>query len=81
MRVEGRKRQPLGGALAVPTGFVPVAVVLAELDEPGERGVFPWLVTVGIVAAVPIVVGVCALIGSAVGQRIRPVRMSTLASD
>lgn len=71
----------LGGVLAVPTGFVPVAVVLSEMDQPGERVVFPWLVAVGIVAAVPIVVGMCALIGSAVGQRIRPVRMSTLATD
>jgi putative ABC transport system permease protein len=69
----------IGGVLAVPTGFLPVAVVLAQVDDDPIR--FPWLVAVGCVAAVPILVGAVTLLASAVAQRVRPVRMSILATD
>ena len=68
-----------GGVLDVPTGFLPVAVVLAQVTNEPIR--FPWLVAAGCVAAVPILVGAITLAGSALAQRVRPVRMSTLAAD
>lgn len=69
----------LGGALAVPTGFVPVAVVMAITRDDPIR--FPWLVAIGCVMAIPLVVGVAALVGSTIAQRVRPIRLSTIASD
>jgi putative ABC transport system permease protein len=69
----------IGGVLALPTGFLPVAVVLGQVDDDPIR--FPWLVALGCVLVVPLLVGAVTLFGSAVAQRVRPVRMSTLATD
>lgn len=69
----------LGGVLAVPTGFLPVAVVIAQISDDSVR--FPWLVALGCVAIVPFLVGAATFVGSAAAQRVRPVRMSTLATD
>jgi putative ABC transport system permease protein len=69
----------IGGVLAVPTGFMPVAVVMAQTGDDPIR--FPWLVALGCVVAVPLLVGAATFAGSAVAQRLRPVHMSTLAAD
>jgi putative ABC transport system permease protein len=69
----------IGGVLAVPTGFLPVAVVLAQVNDDPLR--FPWLVALGCVVLVPVAVGLAALAGSTLAQRVKPVHMSTLAAD
>ncbi|MFT3851149.1 MAG: hypothetical protein QM733_00150 [Ilumatobacteraceae bacterium] len=71
----------VGGLLAVPAGFVPIAAVVAERRGESAHVVFPWAVAFGCVAVVPLLVGAGALAASAVTQRLRPVRMSTLATD
>ena len=60
----------VGGLLAVPAGFVPVAVIIAEQGpDPID---FPWLVALGCVVAVPLLVGAFSLAGSAIAQRVKP---------
>ncbi len=70
----------LGGALAVPVGFVPTWVVIAN-QQNHDPIRFPWLAAGLLVLAVPLVAAVVAWTGSAIAQRIRPTTMSTLAVD
>jgi hypothetical protein len=66
--------------LAIPTGFLPVLAVLkaAPDDDPIA---FPWLTALGLLIAIPAIAGAAALLTSALAQRLRPVRVSTLAED
>jgi putative ABC transport system permease protein len=66
--------------LAIPTGFLPVAAVLAVAPDAGEIS-FPWLTALGLVAGIPAVAGLAALLTSALAQRLRPIHMSTLTED
>ncbi len=67
-------------ALAIPTGFVPIAAVLAAAPEDNDI-VFPWLTALGLLVVIPAVAGLAALATSTIAQRLRPVHMSTLAAD
>lgn len=67
----------LGGIVAIPTGFLPVAAILGAAFPNGTIG-FPWVVALGCAVVVPVLVGVLTWLGSVIGQRVRPVRMSTL---
>jgi putative ABC transport system permease protein len=66
--------------LAIPTGFLPVAAVLNAAPDDNAIS-FPWLTALGLLIVVPIVAGLAALATSALAQRLRPVRMSTLTED
>ncbi|MCU1359859.1 MAG: hypothetical protein JWN99_1148 [Ilumatobacteraceae bacterium] len=68
----------VGGLIAVPLGFGTLRWTVAAA---GQHTRFPWLVAGGVVVLVPLVIGVGATVGSAVAQRVRPVKMSTLATD
>jgi hypothetical protein len=70
----------MGTLLAVPVGFLPVAVFIGanEVDVPL---VFPWRVVALLVVALPIVAGIVTVGGSAIALRFRPVRVSTMAFD
>jgi putative ABC transport system permease protein len=72
-----------GAIVAVPTGFVPVAVVVLAITNSSETAhiVFPWLTTLELVLVAPLIAGGVAYLGSAVAQRVRPTRMSTFATD
>lgn len=58
-----------GGVLAVPTGLIPVAVVMRTVDTPVT---VPWMSILVLIVVIPIIVGIIALIGSSAMQRIRP---------
>ena len=68
----------VGGVIAVPLGYGTLRLAVAAA---AEQTTFPWLVALGIVVVVPLLIGVIATLGSAIAQRVRPVRMSTLATD
>ena len=68
----------VGGVIAVPLGFGTLRLVV---EAAHEHTTFPWLVAAGVVIVVPILIGIVATVGSAIAQRARPVRMSTLATD
>ncbi len=68
----------VGGVIAVPLGFGTLRLVV---EAAHEHTTFPWLVAAGVVIVVPILIGIVATVGSAIAQRVRPVRMSTLATD
>jgi hypothetical protein len=72
-----------GTALSVPTGLIPVVMVLRTMRQsPGELPLdIPWLVIGMLVVSVPLVAGVVTWASSIIAQRVRPVRMSTLALD
>jgi len=95
-RVAGAKAYLLvvaGAVLAVPTGFLPVALVIHTasrqelINASGstivttQPVVVPWMMIGLLVGAIPVIAGVLAWVGSAVAQRLRPTRMSTLAAD
>ena len=67
-----------GVAVAVPGGLVP-AFAVARAAHVGFT--MPWLVLGGLVLVVPLVAGLAASGVSGLAQRLRPVRMSTLAVD
>jgi putative ABC transport system permease protein len=67
-----------GVAVAVPGGLVPTFAVARAADV---RFTMPWLVLGGLLFVVPPVAGVVAAAVSGLAQRVRPVRMSTLAVD
>jgi putative ABC transport system permease protein len=61
----------LGGAvLAVPVGFVPVALLFVTLSDRGVT--FPTATVLALAVGVPLVAAAIALVGSSVGQRLRP---------
>lgn len=69
-----------GAALAVPVGFLPVSVFTAA-DANDLPLVFPWRVVLLLVVAVPIVSALATTAFSGIALRLRPVRISTMASD
>ncbi len=79
-----------GGLLAIPAGFVPTWLVFAlsnRFDDAGQTETifdqlaFPWTTALGLVVALPILVGLAAWTASAIAHRFRPVRVSTMAFD
>ncbi len=66
-------------ALAIPTGFIPVAAILRAGTD--DTIVFPWLTAAGLLFAVPAIAGLAARSASAVARRVRPTHMSNLATD
>ena len=67
-----------GLVLAVPFGLLPTYAVLRATNNPFHM---PWLVIGSLVVVVPVLAGAITWLVSAIGQRIRPVRISTLAFD
>jgi hypothetical protein len=67
-----------GVALGVPAGLIPS---LAEARSIQSEIHAPWLGVAGLVIVVPAVAGGMAWAASSLAQRLRPVRMSTLAVD
>jgi putative ABC transport system permease protein len=72
-----------GAALAIPTGFIPVAVAFHASVQSGETAhlKFPWAVTIELLLIAPLIAALVAGIGSAIAQRVRPTQMSTFATD
>jgi hypothetical protein len=82
-RVAGAKAwllSGLGGLLALPIGFLPVAVY-AAVDRDDFPLLVPWPTVGALIAAVPVVAAVVAWVSSGAAQRLRPVRGSTVAWD
>jgi putative ABC transport system permease protein len=74
----------VGGILAVPTGLLPIAVVLRSLgtaDTPPPPFAPDWTTIAIIVAAIPLTAAFSTGILAAIAQRSRPLQMSTLHSD
>jgi putative ABC transport system permease protein len=74
-----------GGVVAVPTGLIPLWVVL-RVQDANSRGAtdeftVPWLSIVAIVVLIPIIVGVVALVGSTIIQRLRPPQVMQAFTD
>ena len=72
-----------GAALAIPTGFIPVAVAYYASVRAGEtaRLAFPWSTALELLLVAPLIAAVVAGLGSAIAQRVRPTQMSTFATD
>jgi hypothetical protein len=72
-----------GALVAVPTGFIPVAVVFLAIAKPGEVAhiAFPWTTILQLLIAAPLIAAGVAYVGSSLAQRVRPTRMSTFATD
>jgi putative ABC transport system permease protein len=72
-----------GAALAIPTGFIPVAVVYYAAVRPGDtaRLAFPWSTVFELLLVAPLIAAVVAGVGSGIAQRVRPTQMSTFATD
>jgi len=70
----------LGASLAVPVGFLPVSVFTAA-SENDLPLIFPWRIVLLLVAAVPIVAALATTAFTGLAQRLRPVRISTMAFD
>lgn len=72
-----------GAFVAIPTGFVPVAVVFMAIVKPGEAAhiSFPLMTVVELFLLAPLVAAGVAYVGSTVAQAVRPTRMSTFATD
>ena len=75
-----------GAVLALPTGFIPIAVVFQAIQKPSGAGQwnftgsllyprveFPWIAAIAIVVVLPIVAAFLAWVGSAAAQRTRPI--------
>ena len=74
-----------GGIVAVPTGLIPLWVVLRtqDSDQTGLMDDFsvPWLSILALVVVIPLIVGAVALVGSAVAQRVRPPQVMQAFTD
>jgi len=72
-----------GAALAIPTGFIPVAVAFHAAVRPGDtaRLAIPWSTVLELLLIAPLIAAVVAGMGSAIAQRVRPTQMSTFATD
>jgi putative ABC transport system permease protein len=72
-----------GAALAIPTGFIPVAVVYYAAVRTHETAhlAFPWSTAFALLIVAPLIGALVAGIGSAIAQRVRPTHMSTFATD
>ena len=85
-----------GGVLALPAGFIPLAVVFRSVQKPSDylsaasggsvrailypQIVFPWITAIGIVVVIPLVAALGAWVASAIAQRAQAFR-GTLAFD
>jgi putative ABC transport system permease protein len=67
----------LGGAMAVPVGFLPVAAFIVAGDDHLPI-VFPWRVVVLLVLVIPLVAAAVTVVASGTAIRLRPVRASTM---
>lgn len=77
-----------GGVLALPAGFVPMALIFRAVQKPSRLGtfspesggvqfpriVFPWIVALGVLIAIPAVAALGAWIASLIAQRTRAMR-------
>lgn len=70
----------LGAVLALPVGFLPVAV-FGQANSPSLPLVFPWRTALLLVAAVPAIAWLATLAASAIALRLRPVHISTMAFE
>ena len=74
-----------GGIVAVPTGLIPLWVVLRTQgsDQTGLMDDFsvPWLSILALVVVIPLIVGAIALAGSAVTQRVHPPQVMQAFTD
>jgi hypothetical protein len=70
----------LGGLLALPIGFLPVVVFVA-VERDGFPLRVPWPTVGALVVFVPLAAAVVAWSISGAAQRLRPVRVSTVAWD
>jgi hypothetical protein len=72
-----------GALIAVPTGFVPIAVVYLAIARPDQavRLTFPWSTVLVLCIAAPLVAALVAYVGSGIAQKLRPTKMSTFATD
>jgi putative ABC transport system permease protein len=73
----------VGAALAIPTGFIPVAVAYHAAVRPGDAAHlhFPWSTAIELLLLAPLIGALVAYIGSGIAQRVRPTQMSTFATD
>ena len=72
-----------GAALAIPTGFIPVAVAFHAAVHAGDtaRLRFPTSTVLELLIIAPLIAALVAGLGSAIAQRVRPTQMSTFATD
>ncbi len=70
-------------ALAVPTGFIPVAVAFHASVRTGDSAhlAFPTATVIELLLIAPLIAAFVAYIGSGIAQRVRPTQMSTFATD
>jgi putative ABC transport system permease protein len=85
-RLAGAKALVIAAAaavLAIPTGLIPMAVVVRASSSPGTTNEVhvPWVTAVLLLTAVPAIAGLVAWGASALARRARPVRISTFAAD
>lgn len=86
-RVAGAKALLLGfggAVLAVPAGFVPMALILRQgtmASQVHHPVPVPWLTIELLVLAIPLVAAAAAWSASRISQWVRPVRMSTISPD
>jgi putative ABC transport system permease protein len=66
----------LGGAIALPVGLLPVAVV-GRLGDSDSTVVFPWTTVALLLVAVPVVAALVTSTATRAALRFRPVRVST----
>ncbi len=64
-------------AIAVPTGFLVLAVISRSLDRPAP---FPWIAASTLLFVVPLVAAASTWLVSGVGQRFRPVTASAMSA-
>ncbi len=72
-----------GALVAIPTGFIPVAVVYLAIAKPGEvaRIAFPLSTVLELLIVAPLIAAAVAYIGGSISQAVRPTRMSSFATD
>ncbi|MDQ1445097.1 MAG: putative transport system permease protein [Acidimicrobiaceae bacterium] len=70
----------LGAGLGIPVGLVPV-FVLTRVDAGNLPFVMPWRLLAALAVAVPLVAAAATNAASAVGLRLRPAQVSTMAFD
>jgi hypothetical protein len=70
----------MGTLLAIPVGFLPVVVYVANSSNHLPL-VFPWRVVTLLVVALSVVAGLVTMLASGIALRLRPVRISTMAFD
>ena len=70
----------MGALLAIPVGFLPVAVFISANTRDLPL-IFPWRVVLALVVGLPVVAGLITAAASGVALRFRPVRISTMAYD